>query len=100
MNRLKVFGLVFTIFATLAMAGDGVDTPIGYVVENPSADIPEGEDIRETSMKVVRGSEEVLLYSGDEVYPGDRISTDATSSMSIAFLDHSAIKIFPSTEIL
>lgn len=100
MNRQSLFGLVFALFATMAMAGDGVDTPIGYIVENPSATEAEFDEAPVSEVRVVRDGEKIILRAGDEVYPGDRIATDDANSMSIAFLDHSAIKLFPSTELL
>src|SRR5436190_14523503 len=82
----------------IVLGGEMTPRPMGYVVENPAM-ADEQDDAQALVLHVVRDGVNLQLSEGDAVFPGDVLSTDAGSSMSVAFLDRSAIKLFPSTEV-
>lgn len=90
-------GLVCLIWAGV-FAAEPALRPIGYVVENPT-DSQDAGDALVTVLSVTRNGRTLELTEGDAVFPGDVLATDSQSSISVAFLDRSAVKLFSSTQV-
>lgn len=100
MSRIALSGMLMFVFAGMALAdGDAGIKAIGFVIENHAAAEAADTDAPRAFVTVLRDGKEVRAFEGDEIYPADVLKTDAATDITVAFVDQSAVRMHPETEI-